>query len=73
MKNVGGSGTQCVLQDLIRDSALPEKCKNAQKPRRMFAAKMFLTALSEFFFTFMFRSYSISYFNVPFIVFRFSG
>lgn len=46
MKNVGESDTQCVLQDLIRDSALPEKCKNAQKPRRMFAAKMFLTALN---------------------------
>jgi hypothetical protein len=53
MKNVGESDTQCVLQDLIRDSALPEKCKNAQKPRRMFAAKMFLTALSEFFYVYV--------------------
>ena len=48
MGNVGGSDTQFVLQDLIRYSALPERCKNAQKPRRMFAAKMFWTALSEF-------------------------
>lgn len=46
MKNVGMEGTQCVLQDLIKESALPDRCKTAQKPRRMFAAKMFWTALN---------------------------
>lgn len=36
-----------ILQDLIQENEIPEKCKPMQKPRRFFAAKMFLAALSK--------------------------
>ncbi len=38
-----------ILQLLIENNELPDKCKSAQKPRRYFAAKMFETTLSEYF------------------------
>jgi hypothetical protein len=38
---------EIVLQDLIRESSIPEKCRPMQKPRLFFASKMFLAALSN--------------------------
>ena len=43
------SGGVVVLQELIKQSELPEKCKQMQKPRRFFAAKMFMATLSKYF------------------------
>lgn len=35
-----------VLQELIKQSELPDKCKQMQKPRKFFAAKMFMATLN---------------------------
>ena len=50
MKRFGGEASQIVLQDLIQASKIPDRFKSVQKPRKFFAAKMFLTALSKSFF-----------------------
>ena len=41
-----GERETVVLQEHIQVSSLPDKCLTAQRPRRLFAAKLFETALS---------------------------
>jgi len=38
---------EMVLQNIIAESNIPEKCSSMQKPRLFFASKMFLAALSK--------------------------